>query len=211
MEESKTFTSRELEAIRSIRNWVAHRGRVPSFRELMNELKYRSPRSIQGILEQLTQKGVVKKYPDGSYQLVMNPDLGANHALTVNVPVVGTVAAGSPLWAEENIEAFIPVSVSLARPGSKYFLLHVRGDSMNRAGINDGDLVLVRQQSTADNGQKVVALIDDEATVKEYHNERGVVVLKPKSTNERHKPIILSDDFQIQGVVVATVPKLEGV
>lgn len=204
-----SLTNKQLETIRSIRNWVVHNGRVPSIRELMNALGYKSPRSVQDILRELLNKGIIKKHPDGTYQLLTSTDLGPSHATTVNVPVVGTVAAGTPILAEENIESYVPVSTSMVKPGPKYFLLHVRGESMNAAGINDGDLVLVRQQPTADNGQKVVALIDDEATVKEYFQDRGVVILKPRSKDERYKPILLTEDFQIQGIVVATIPKLE--
>ena len=80
---------------------------------------------------------------------------------------------------------------------------------MNQAKINDGDLVLVRQQPTANEGDKVVALIDVEETIKEFHSAQNMIVLKPKSSNKKHKPIILTDDFQIQGVVVATLPNLE--
>jgi repressor LexA len=130
------------------------------------------------------------------------------HAQTVDIPVVGTVAAGVPILAEENVEGFISISTSLARPGNKYFLLRVRGDSMDKAGIADGTYVLVRQQSTAEPGQLVVALIDDEATVKKYQVDRDVVILKPCSTNPRHRPIILDRDFAIQGVVVTTVNDL---
>ena len=80
-------------------------------------------------------------------------------------------------------------------------MLRAFGDSMNKAGINDGDLVLVRQQQTAENGDKVVALIDDEATIKEFHHEGDMIILKPQSTNSKHRPIILTWDFKIQGVV----------
>jgi repressor LexA len=114
-----------------------------------------------------------------------------------------------PLLAEENVEATIPVSKSLARPGGKYFLLRAVGDSMDLAGIEDSDLVLVRQQPTAENGEKVVALINEEATVKIFHREKDVVLLRPQSRNKAHKPFVLSDDFLIQGVVVATLPRLE--
>jgi repressor LexA len=110
--------------------------------------------------------------------------------------------------AEENVEGFIPISTNLARSGAKHFLLRVRGDSMDRVGINDGDYVLVRQQSTADLGQHVVALIDGEATVKTYYRSQDVVVLKPQSTNPAHQPIILDHDFKIQGVVVTAVHNL---
>ncbi|MDD5032158.1 MAG: transcriptional repressor LexA [Patescibacteria group bacterium] len=200
------FTPKEIEAIRHIRNWLIHKARTPSVRELMGALDYKSPRSAQDILEQLRKKGIIKKLKLGNYQLGAGPNFGSMHAQTVNVPLVGTVACGLPITAEENIEGFIPVSVSLAKPGSRYYLLHADGDSMNGAGINDGDIVLVRQQQVAEPGDKVVALIDNEATIKKYYPAKEAIVLKPQSTNKEHKPIILTDDFQIQGVVVATVP-----
>jgi repressor LexA len=125
---------------------------------------------------------------------------------TINVPLVGSVACGVPLFAEENIETLIPVSTALARAGSKYFILRAKGTSMNDAGIDDGDLLLVRQQDTADDKQKVVALINDEATVKILEKGNGVVILRPKSKDKSHKPIILTDNCMIQGVVVAVLP-----
>jgi repressor LexA len=203
------FTARELQAIRHIRNWLVHRGRTPSVRELMTALGYRSPRSAQDVLEQLAAKRVIKRFEGGDYQLLSDPELGSAHATTVDVPVVGTVAAGSPILADENIAGFIPISTTLARPGGKYFLLRVRGDSMNEAGINDHDYVLVRQQPTAAPGDCVVALIDEDATVKEYQPQKDVVVLRPRSTNPAHRPIIIHREFRIQGVVVATVPSFE--
>ncbi|MBA7550151.1 LexA repressor [subsurface metagenome] len=128
---------------------------------------------------------------------------------TIDVPLIGTVTCGLPVFAEENYEAMIPVSVKLARPPHKYFLLKVKGDSMNKKSINDGDIVLVRHQVTANNGDIVVALIDDETTVKEFNMYEDTIVLKPRSTNAAHKPIILTRDFQIQGVVVTSIPNLE--
>jgi repressor LexA len=100
----------------------------------------------------------------------------------------------------------VPVSQRIARPGAVYFLLHAVGDSMDEAGINDGDLVLVRQQPVADEGQKIVALIDDEATIKEFRRKKEKVVLAPRSSNPRHRPIILDQEFIIQGVVIDTLP-----
>ena len=200
------LSTKELEAIKQIRNWVVHRGRTPSIRDLMAALGYKSPRSAQDILEQLTQKGIIKKFDTGEYQLLRDPDLHRHHIQTVNVPVVGSVAAGTPILAEENIDAYIPVSTSLTKPGASYYLLRVKGDSMDEVGINDEDFVLVRQQNTANPGENIVALIDNEATVKEFHPKKDVVILKPRSTNAANKPIILNRDFQIQGVVVASVP-----
>lgn len=208
MKKDNPFTKRQIDAIRHIRNWIMHRTRTPSVRELMADLGYKSPRSVQDILEQLREKGAIKKLGNGEYQLVMSPDLGSMHAQTINVPIVGAVACGKPMLAEENIEGYIPVSTSLAKPGSKYYLLHAQGDSMDKAGINEGDIVLVKQQSTAIEGDKVVALIDGEATIKEFHHTQNMIILKPKSSNKEHKPIILTDDFQVQGVVVASIPDL---
>lgn len=195
------------EALRHIRNTIMHQGKVPSVRELMNLMSYKSPRSAMLLLEELDEMGFLEKKKNGGYRLLK--DLGESDiARTVTVPLVGTVTCGAPILAEENIEAWIPVSLSLARPGSKYFLLRAQGDSMNEAGIEDGDLILVKQQPIADNGQKIVALIDDEATVKEFQQKGEVVALLPRSSNKKHKPIILDRNFQIQGVVVTTIPNI---
>lgn len=94
----------------------------------------------------------------------------------------------------------------MAKKGSTYFLLRASGDSMDEAGINSGDLLLIRQQDSAENGDKVVALINDEATVKVFEKTRDAVILRPKSKNKNHKPIILTDNCMIQGVVVAVLP-----
>lgn len=194
------------EALKHLRNFIMHHGRMPSTRELMKEMNYKSPLSSMLLLNELAAGGFLEKKTDGSYIMVkdLNDDESAR---TVAVPLVGTVTCGAPILAQENIEAMIPVSTRLAKPGSKYFLLRAKGDSMDKAGINDGDLILIKQQPTADNGQKIVALIDDEATVKEYQHKGQFVTLMPRSSNKDHQPIILTQDFQIQGVVIATIPK----
>jgi repressor LexA len=200
---------KQLQALRCIRNSLMHYGRAPSTRELMVSLGYRSPRSAALIIEDLTRKGVLKKRSDGGIQLIKDLEMDSMNARTVDVPLVGTVACGLPILAEENIQGMIPVSVNLARPSFRYFLLKASGDSMDEANINDGDLVLVRQQPMAEDGDIVVALIDDEATIKEFRSANNSVILKPRSSNKKHKPIILTDNFQVQGVVVATIPNFE--
>ncbi len=207
MKNNSPFTRKQLEAISYIRDWLMQKSRTPSVRELMADLGYKSPRSVQDILMQLQEKGVIKKLDRGDYQLVMDPDFGPANAQTTNIPLVGVVSCGMPILAEENIEGYIPVSTSIAKPGAKYFLLHAQGDSMDRAGINDGDLILVKQQPTANEGDKVVALIDSGATIKEFHRTQDMIILKPNSSNEKHKPIILTSNFQIQGIVLAIIPK----
>jgi repressor LexA len=204
----KEFTSKEILAIRHIRNSLAHYGGFPSIRELRDVLGYKSVRSAQDILETLQEQGIVQKQAHGRYILVTEPDFGTSHASTIDVPIVGTAACGAPLLAQQNIEGYIPVSTSLAKSGFKYFLLHAKGDSMDEAGIMDGDLVLVKQQSTARDKDLVVALIDDEATIKEFHVGKGIIILKPRSYNPEHRPIILEEEFRIQGVVITSIPNL---
>ena len=202
------FSNKEVEAVRHIRNYLMHNGYLPSVRELMRELGFKSPRSAALIIESLIDKGVLKRNKDGNLQLIINKEFSndSGRAETVNVPLLGTVSCGAPIFASENIEAFIPVSVKLAKQPYKYFLLRAKGDSMNEKGINNGDLVLIKQQQTANNGDDVVALIDDDATIKEFHLNGNTIVLKPRSTNNKHQPIILTTDFKIQGVVIAVIP-----
>lgn len=128
------------------------------------------------------------------------------NAHTIKIPLLGTIACGTPIFAEENIEAFIPVSDKFVKPSNRYFILRASGDSMNDAGINDGDLVLIRQQQIAQNGDKIVALIDDEATIKEFYNNGNMIILKPRSKNSKHQPIVLTNDFRIQGIVETVIP-----
>jgi repressor LexA len=206
MYRSAELTEKQIEALRYLRNAIVHDGYSPSVRDLARALGYRSPRTAFLILCALIEKGWLKRRQDGQLQLRKPLPEANDYARTVEVPLVGMAACGAPVLAEENIEAYIPVSTKLAKPGSRYFLLRASGDSMDEAGIDDGDLLLVRQQNCAENGEKIVALIDDEATVKELHREKGVIVLKPRSSNKRHKPIMLSEDFIIQGVVTSVLP-----
>lgn len=206
--EKINLTSKEIEAIRQIRNSLVHRGCMPSIRELMSALGYKSPRSAQDIIESLIEKDILKKSSAGLLSLIQDPISTETHAQTVDVPLVGLVSCGIPIFAEENVETTIPISTNIAKPPSKYFILRATGDSMDLAGINDGDLVLIKQQADANNGDSVVALIDDEATIKEFHKENGFVVLRPRSSNPDNKPIVLTTDFKIQGIVSTVIPNL---
>lgn len=195
---------KDLEGYAFIRNRITHTGVTPSLREIGRIVGYRSPRSTQLMLERLQKKGLVN-YQAGTIKLLpqSHPEMTEQ---TIEVPLVGSVACGVPTLAEQDVEAVVRVSTRLARPGHKYFLLRAKGQSMNRSGINDGDLVLVRHQATANEGDKVVALVDDEATVKHFHRGDGVVILKPNSTDKSYSPILLSSQFLIQGIVVSTLP-----
>ncbi len=119
----------------------------------------------------------------------------------IQVPLVGSAPCGNPLFGEENIEEYISVEKSKIKPGFEYFILKAEGDSMNLAGINDGDLVLCRQQLKADTGNRVVALLGDNVTIKYYDKKNGRRVLLPKSTNKSHQPIIPDEGDSVQGIV----------
>lgn len=205
--DSIDLSIKDLEALKHIRSMMLQRGKMPSVRELMAAMGYRSPRSADLLIKSLMKKGFLNRRANGSLQLLFTevpvPQLNAQ---TVNVPLVGTVSCGIPLASEENMEALIPVSIELARPPHQYFLLRAKGDSMNEKGIDPGDLVLIRQQTTANNGDVVVALVDGEATIKEFQQHHHMIVLKPCSSNKKHQPIILTDEFKIQGLVVTTIP-----
>jgi len=197
------LSDKEVEAVKLIRNFLLHQGRTPSVRELMKGLNYKSPRSASVLFNILEEKDILRKKSDGSFQIIdfeILEEFGTR-AQTVKIPLLGNVACGIPIFADENIEAEVSISIEMIRKGYKYFLLRAKGDSMDKAGINNGDLLLIRQQQDAENGDRILALIDDEATVKEYNKSNGMVILKPKSTNKTHQPIILTDNFRIQGII----------
>lgn len=206
---SKPLTQRQIDFFQKLLAFRAKHGVLPTVREMQEFAGFRSPRSVTQFLEALENAGYVRRGVGVRNIQILRlpaPQATRGHARTVPVPLVGTVAAGLPILAVENVEATIPVSDRLARGNHRYFLLRVSGDSMDKAGIRNRDLVLIRQQATAQPGQFVVALIDDEATVKRLRVTPHAVVLEPVSTNPKHQPIILGRDFTIQGVVVGTIP-----
>jgi len=201
-----SLSSKEAEALRFIRNSIVHKGKSPSLREIMTELGYSSPRSASLLVASLIVNGFIKRKADDSLQIIKDLIYDPARAQTIEIPLIGAVACGTPILAEENIEAMVPISIHLAKPSHRYYLLRAKGDSMNLAGINDGNILLIQQQETAENGDKVVALIDNEATVKIFEQTDQAVILRPKSSNQMHKPIILTNDFKIQGLVKAVLP-----
>lgn len=190
-----------------IRGKISNFGKAPSVRELAAELGFKSSRSAALVINKLIEAGYIQRGNETKQlELVLEQvDSSDNHDV-VDVALIGQIPCGGPLYAEENVEAVVSISTKLARPPYEYFLLRADGDSMNLAGIQDGELLLVRQQTTAENKQRVVALIDGEATVKEFVINEQAIILMPRSDNPLHKPIYLTSDFLIQGVVVASLP-----
>src|SRR3989338_1339347 len=154
------FSDKETHALREIRNSIINFGRCPSLRDLMNTLGYRSPRSASLLVNKLISKGILRRNSSGSLQIVRDFEDKANMQ-TIDIPLLGTAPCGMPIFTEENIQAVFPVSTKLAKPPHKYFLLRTKGDSMDKKGIDDGDFILVKRQSTAESGDAIVALVDN--------------------------------------------------
>jgi SOS-response transcriptional repressor LexA len=141
------------------------------------------------------------------HSLTKSPYMGE----MINIPLFDSVGCGDLMFADSTVQELLPVKANLMSRGSKYFVLRTSGDSMNRAGINDGDLVLCRKDYHPEEGNRVVALIGDDATIKEFHREEDSVILKPRSSNPRHQPLIFTDndEIKIQGVVVSVLERGE--
>jgi len=193
----------------AIQAWLAEHGQTPSIEQLRRVLKVGSTRTVFRYLQRLEDAGAVERNNAGSLRL-RKPV--ATSVRTRPVPLVGEVPAGPLMVAEENIEGWLRLPESLIGSGSdKTFLLRIRGRSMNRARvgrdlIENGDLVLVRQQATANHGDIVVALIDGEATVKKLVKHDGYWILQAQST-EHYKPIVVERDFRVLGVVTKILKK----
>lgn len=176
----------------------------PTLDEIREYLHYRNTSSVQRHMYALIDKGYVRneKNKPRSFEV-------ADHQHSfVQIPLVGRCPCGAPFLAQENIEAYIPYDrVKLKGDANDYFFLQAAGDSMNLAGIDDGDYVLVRKASIAEPGQRVVALLGDDATIKKFEIEGGHYVLRPKTSNRVHKPIYVFDQLLIQGIVEDVVRK----
>jgi len=203
-----TLARKEIALLTVVRNWFMQKGYSPSIRDLQKSLEYKSPRSITVLLERLKRKGLIERNDAGDLKVNELDKWDKNSSKTIDIPLLGVVACGVPMLAEENILERIPIDTNIAKPPYKYFLLRAKGTSMNKKDIEEGDLLLVRVQSTANNGDIVVALVNDEATVKEYRKVGNIVVLKPHSTDPDNKRIILTENLVIQGIVVLVIPKV---
>jgi repressor LexA len=188
-----------------IRKQIISYGKAPTLRRIGKEIGVEnSPRSVSIVIDRLIKAKLLLK--NGREIKLADTHQDTFSEQTIDIPLLGLVPCGSPLFAEDNIEAYIPVSTKIAQPQNKYFFLRAEGDSMNKSGINSGDLLLIKKQDFAENTQRVVALINDEATVKIFEKSGNKVILKPNSTDKEHKPIILTENLIIQGIVQEVLP-----
>ena len=192
------LTDRQAKILDYIRYVTKVRNYPPSVREIGEAVGLSSSSTVHNHLNQLERRGLIKRDPSKSrtVQLVSDAEVDNQRRNAVAVPIIGHVAAGAPILAEQNVEDHLLLSPELAQDG--YFLLKVRGDSMINAGILDGDMVLVRPQQEATNGSIVVALVDNEATVKRFERANGHVKLIAE--NPAYEPIVTAN-ISLVGVV----------
>ena len=192
------ISAKQQEILEYIKDEILHKGYPPAVREICQAVNLKSTSSVHSHLETLEKNGYIRRDPTKPRAIeIMDDTFNLNRREMVNVPILGNVAAGEPLFAEENIEDYFPIPAEMV-PNSEVFMLHVRGESMINVGILDGDNVLVQQQSTAKDGEMVVALVEDSATVKTFYKEDGYIRLQPE--NDTMETIIVPD-CQILGKV----------
>ncbi|HHV46709.1 MAG TPA: transcriptional repressor LexA [Tissierellia bacterium] len=197
----------QIDILNFIKNQIQKKGYPPSVREICKGVDLKSTSTVHRHLEKLEIKGYIRKDPTKPRAIeILDRDVDNSFPAkkTVDIPIIGRVTAGKPIFAFEHIEDTFPVPVEMAERGS-LFMLRVQGDSMINAGILDGDYVIVKQQKDAINGDIVVALIEDEATIKRFYKEKDYIRLQPE--NEVMSPIIVKD-VMILGKVIGLFRRL---
>ena len=193
------ITDKQKEILEYIKEMILKKGYPPAVREICEAVHLKSTSSVHSHLESLEKNGYIRRDPTKPRTIeILDDDFALTRREVVNVPVIGTVAAGTPILAEQNIEDYLPIPAEML-PNKEVFMLKVKGNSMIEAGIYSGDKVIVAKQPDAENGDKVVALVDDSATVKTFYTENGHFRLQPE--NSTMDPIIL-DHVEILGKVI---------
>lgn len=201
----KKISAKQQEILEYIKQSILKKGYPPAVREICEAVHLKSTSSVHSHLETLEENGYIRRDPTKPRTIeILDEQFNLTRREMVNVPLVGSVAAGQPLLAQENIESYFPIPASIL-PNQETFMLKVQGESMINAGIFNGDQIIVAQQDTAENGDIVVALLDDSATVKRYYKEDEYIRLQPE--NDTMAPII-STDVQIVGKVVGLFRKM---
>ena len=201
----KRITEKQKKILNILVRDVRRQGFPPTMQELADELGIRSKNAIYKHLAALEAKGYIKKLGGGAARsiTILKTLIPMPSPMASSIPVLGQIQAGMPMLAEENIEGYVPVPDYLTRDGASYFALRVQGDSMIDAGIHEGDLVIVRSTGEARNGDIVVAITGEEATVKRFIVHDNGMFLKPE--NNAYADIPLSHDWSIQGKVVSLI------
>ena len=194
-----TLTQKQEEIYNVIKDSILNKGYPPSVREIGELVGLKSTSSVHAHLNSLEKKGYIRKDPTKPRTIEITDDsFNFTRREVVNVPMVGTVAAGMPILASENITDYFPIPSELL-PNTDIFMLKVKGDSMINVGIHDGDQIIVSKQNTAKNGDIIVALVEDSATVKTFYKEKNFYRLQPE--NDFMEPILVKE-VSILGKVI---------
>ena len=185
------ISAKQQEILEYIKSQILERGFPPAVRDICEAVHLKSTSSVHSHLETLEKNGYIRRDPTKPRAIeILDDSFNFTRREMVNVPIVGRVAAGEPLLAEQNIEEYFPIPMDFM-PNKQTFMLKVKGESMINAGILDGDYVLVEERKTAHNGEMIVSLVDDGATVKTFYKEEGIIRLQPE--NDTMDPIIVPD------------------
>ena len=193
------ISTKQKEILEYIKDQIINRGFPPSVRDICEAVHLKSTSSVHSHLEALEKNGYIRRDPAKPRTIeIVDDNFNITRRELVSVPIIGTITAGQPILAVENIEGYFPIPAEYM-PNEQTFMLKVKGESMINAGIFDGDKILVRQQNTAKNGEPVVAMIDDSVTVKTFYKESDHIRLQPE--NDSMDPIIVPD-VKILGKVI---------
>lgn len=185
------ISDKQREILEYIKSEILNRGYPPSVRDICEAVHLKSTSSVHSHLETLEKNGYIRRDPTKPRAIeIIDDTFNLSRREVVNVPLLGRVAAGEPLLAVENVETYFPIP-SEYMPNEETFMLKIKGESMINAGIFDGDNILVQRQSTASDGDMVVALVEDSATVKTFYKEDNHYRLQPE--NDDMEPIIVED------------------
>ena len=185
------ISAKQQEILDYIKEEILKRGYPPAVREICEAVNLKSTSSVHSHLETLEKNGYIRRDPTKPRAIeILDDNFNLTRREMVNIPIIGRVAAGEPLLAEQNIEDYFPIPVEYM-PNKQTFMLQVQGESMINAGILSGDYVIVEQTPSAENGEQVVALIEDGATVKTFYREEGIIRLQPE--NDTMDPIIVNE------------------
>ena len=208
---NEKFTPKQEAILNFIKQEILAKGYPPSVREICEAVTLKSTSSVHAHLESLERKGYIRKDPTKPRTIeVVDDSFNVLRSEIISIPMIGRVAAGVPLLAEENIEGYFPIPAEFM-PNNEAFILTVHGNSMVNIGILDGDMIIVERKSTASNGEIVVALVADEAssepaaTVKRFYKEDGYIRLQPE--NDTMEPLIVND-CEIIGKVIGVYRKM---
>ena len=201
------ISKKQQEILDYLKREIMSHGYPPTVREICDAVHLKSTSSVHSHLESLEKNGYIRRDPAKPRAIeVVDDAFNVTRREVASIPLVGQVAAGVPILAAQNIESYFPLPADYM-PQNPAFMLRVKGTSMINAGINNGDLLLVEEQKTAQNGDIVVAMIDDSATVKRFYREKGYIRLQPE--NDSMDPIIVKDHLQIIGKVFGVLRFME--